>query len=143
MEVDGMRLSACFLLSLLLAASLLSPLAKAQISTDAGELHFNVSAGYNETLQTSVSDSSPNITINFYIVRPTFQQLSGGAVPVMNVSPLNGTLRPLQSRTISMTVFMPSGTATNATWKSVIEVIQAPTPAPTRVRVSREASRRR
>ncbi len=101
----------------------MSTISQACIGEVAGHIHFNVSAGGNETLQMQVFNSCRNTSIGF----ASFAQLQpviNKTTPRITISPKNGTLAPSQNEFINITVFMPANAIVNSTWSGGAAVIE-------------------
>jgi hypothetical protein len=110
--------------TLMLSLLLLPALASACIGEFAGRVHFNVSAGENQTLPLIVFNNCDNITISFdsaWSLQPMPNQTS----PTIVVSPRHGTILPRVNEPINITVYMPYNAVVGTTWSGAVAAIEA------------------
>lgn len=111
--------------------------AQSNIGEVGGSLFFNVSLGSTQTNSMTIINAGDE-PLGFRMVLPTLTLRSNiynftaanTTLPVITISPMNGTMPPHTQQQINVTVYMPVGTnKPNLTWEGLVQALATGNPA--------------
>ncbi len=114
------------MISVIFLSVLLSTVHAQNLGERGGGLLFNVSLGTTSAPDNWTVSDGGSAPINFRIVLPTFTQIPYNLTPIVNITPMNGTLAPGQQLQLQVRVTMPSNDSPGLKWDNIAQIIAVP-----------------